>query len=55
MGENITLGSMFENAIKMGAQNVPDWLKKGLAIASDAVHKAGENSVGGEDNGQGNE
>lgn len=49
------LGSMFENAVKMGAQNVPEWLKKGLAIASDAVHKAGENAIGGEDDGQSDE
>ena len=45
------LGSMFENAVKMGAQNVPKWLEKGLDIASDAVDNAGENAVGGDDNG----
>lgn len=46
------LGSMIENAVKMGAQNVPEWLKKGLAIASDAVEKAGKNATGGENDGQ---
>ena len=46
------LGSIFENAIKMGAQNVPEWLKKGLAIASDAVDRAGEAAIGGEDDGK---
>ena len=47
------LGSMFENAVKMGAQNVPEWLKKGLAIASSAVDKAGEKAMG--ENEPGNE
>lgn len=48
------LGSMLENAIKMGAQNVPDWLKKGLSIASDAVDKAGKNATGGDRDGKDN-
>lgn len=39
------LGSILENAIKMGAQNVPGWLKKGLALVTDAVDKAGEKAV----------
>ena len=43
------LGSIMENAIKMGAQNVPGWLKKGLAIAAGAVDKAGETTMGGGD------
>lgn len=46
------LGSTLENAIKMGAENVPDWLKKGLAIASDAVDRAGKNATGGESDGK---
>ena len=46
------LGSILENAIKMGAQDVPGWLKKGLAIASAAVDKAGETTMGGDDNGK---
>ena len=45
------LGSILENAIQMGAENVPGWLKKGLAVASGAVDKAGEAAVGGEDDG----
>lgn len=49
------LGSMFENAVKMGAQNVPGWLKRGLAVASGAVDRAGENAVGGEDDGKSDE
>lgn len=44
------LGSILENAIRMGAQNVPKWLKKGLAIVSDAVDKAGEAATGGDGN-----
>ena len=44
------LGSILENAVRMGAQNVPKWLKKGLAIVSDAVDKAGEAATGGDDN-----
>lgn len=48
------LGSMFENAVKMGAQNVPEWLKKGLAVASGAVEKAGKNAAYGDDNGKNN-
>lgn len=39
------LGSILENAIKMGAQNVPEWLKKGLKIVSDAISDAGEKAV----------
>ena len=46
------LGSILENAIKMGAQNVPKWLKKGLAVVSDAVDEAGEAAVGGNDDGE---
>lgn len=46
------LGSMFENAVRMGAQNVPEWLKKGLAIASDAVEQTGEAATGGDGDGQ---
>lgn len=46
------LGSMFENAIKMGARNVPEWLKRGLAIASDAVNRAGRTTAGGDGDGQ---
>lgn len=45
------LGSIIENAINMGAQNVPRWLKKGLAIVTDAVDKAGEKAVGGNEAG----
>ena len=41
------LGSIFENAVSMGAQNVPGWLKRGLAIVSDTVDKAGEAATGG--------
>lgn len=40
------LGSIVENAIKMGAQHVPKWLRKGLKIVSDAVDAAGEKTVG---------
>lgn len=40
------LGSILENAIKMGAQHVPQWLRKGLKIVSDAVDNAGEKAVG---------
>lgn len=39
------LGSIIENAIKMGAV-VPKWLKKGLKIVSDAVDSAGESATG---------
>lgn len=39
------LGSIVENAVRMGAQNVPVWLRKGLGIASDAVDKAGETAA----------
>ena len=46
------LGSILENAIEMGAQNVPEWLKRGLAIASDAVDKAGETATGGDSDGK---
>lgn len=46
------LGSILENAIKMGAQNVPEWLKKGLAVVSDAVEQAGEAATGGDGDGQ---
>ena len=46
------LGSMFENAVKMGAENVPGWLKKGLAIASAAVDRAGEAATGGDGDGE---
>ena len=42
------LGSIFENAISMGAQNVPGWLKRGLAVVSDAVDKAGDRAMGGD-------
>ena len=42
------LGSIFENAISMGAQNVPGWLKKGLAVVSDAVDRAGDRAMGGD-------
>ena len=46
------LGSILENAVKMGAENVPEWLKKGLAIAGEAVNAAGEKSVGGKEEGK---
>lgn len=46
------LGSILENAISMGAQNVPGWLKKGLAVVSDAVDRAGESTMGGDDDGK---
>lgn len=42
------LGSIFENAVKMGAQNVPGWLKNGLAAVSDAVDRAGGAATGGD-------
>lgn len=40
------LGSILENAIKMGAENVPQWLKSGLKIVSDAINNAGNAAVG---------
>lgn len=43
------LGSILENAVKMGADNIPAWLKKGLAVAGEAVNAAGEKAVGGKD------
>lgn len=43
------LGSILENAIEMGAQNVPGWLKRGLAVVSEAVEKTGEAATGGEE------
>ena len=46
------LGSILENAVSMGAQNVPEWLKRGLAIASDAVDRAGEAATGGDGDGE---
>ena len=49
------LGSILENAVEMGAQNVPGWLKKGLAIASTAVDKAGEETMDGNDHEKGDE
>ena len=36
------LGSILENAIKMGARKVPKWLKNGLKIVSDTINGAGE-------------
>lgn len=39
------LGSIVENAVRMGAQNVPVWLRKGLGVASEAVDKAGETAT----------
>ena len=36
------LGSVLENAIKMGAQKVPRWLKNGLKIVSDTIDATGE-------------
>jgi len=43
------LGSILENAIKMGAENVPEWLKKGLKVAADTIDHTGEAAVGGKD------
>lgn len=40
------LVSILENAVKMGAQKVPLWLVKGLALVADAVDKTGEKVVG---------
>lgn len=39
------LGSILENAVKLGAQ-VPKWLEKGLEISLDAVDGAGEAATG---------
>ena len=39
------LGSVLENAVKMGAK-VPDWLVKLLKISLKAVNEAGETAVG---------
>ena len=41
------LGSILENAIKMGAENVPEWLKKGLKVAADTIDNTGNAAVGG--------
>lgn len=41
------LGSILENAVKMGAENVPEWLKKGLKIAGDTIDKTGDTAIGG--------
>ena len=43
------LGSIVENAIKMGAEHVPGWLLKGLTIVSDAIDKQGKDNTGGDD------
>lgn len=43
------LGSILENAVKMGAERVPKWLKEGLAIAADTIDKTGEREVGKSD------
>lgn len=45
------LGSILENAIKMGADNVPDWLKKGLKIAGDTINQTGEGGFGKKEKG----
>lgn len=42
------LGSILENAIKMGAENVPKWLLKGLKITTVLLDKAGDKAVGEE-------
>lgn len=44
------LGSIVENAIKMGAEHVPSWLLKGLKIVSDAIDKEGKSKTGGDGN-----
>lgn len=42
------LGSILENAIKMGAQ-VPKWLQKGLLIVTDSLNRAGDEKIGGDE------
>ncbi len=46
------LGSILENAVKMGAEHVPAFLAKGLKLASKTVEQAGDKKAGGGD-GQG--
>lgn len=40
------LGSIIENAVKMGAERVPEWLRKGLKVAADTIDHAGDAAVG---------
>lgn len=43
------LGSILENAVKMGAQNVPGWLKNRLAVMSGALDTAAATDEGSGD------
>jgi len=45
------LGSILENAVKMGAENIPEWLRKGLKVAGDTIDNAGNAAVGGKKKG----
>ncbi|MBQ9459592.1 MAG: phage holin family protein [Oscillospiraceae bacterium] len=46
------IGSILENAIKMGAQHVPKWLTNGLKLVSDTLEKAGDEAVKERKNGK---
>ncbi len=46
------LGSILENADKLGAQHVPRWLTRGLSLVSDTIDGVGADKLG---KGDGNE
>lgn len=42
------IGSILENAIKMGAQHVPKWLQRGLKLVTDTLDKTGDEAMKGD-------